>query len=56
MDMKNIDLKASELMGDVETMPEGNALGCTFCSSTYSSASCPGACLASAGTASTVGD
>lgn len=56
MDMKNIDLKASELMGDVETMPEGNALGCTFCSSTYSSASCPGACLASAGTASTLGD
>ncbi|WP_147681447.1 thiocillin family RiPP [Actinomyces ruminicola] len=49
-----IDLNAIEDL-ELETMPEGEALGCVFCASTYSTASCPGASVACVSTGSTMG-
>ncbi|MFC2660616.1 thiocillin family RiPP [uncultured Actinomyces sp.] len=49
-----IDLNAIEDL-EPEPMPEGDALGCYFSASSYSTSSCPGGTAASVGTASTLG-
>ena len=49
-----IDLNAIEDL-EPEPMPEGDALGCYFSASSYSTTSCPGGTAASVGTASTLG-
>ena len=49
-----IDLNAIEDL-EPEPMPEGDALGCYFSASSYSTSSCPGGPAASVGTASTLG-
>lgn len=50
----DIDLSALD-DSDLEALPEGNALGCTFSASSASTSSCPGSSAASLGTASTLG-
>lgn len=40
---------------DIETLPEGDALGCWLSASSASTASCPGSSAASVGSASTLG-
>jgi hypothetical protein len=53
MNNKEVDLEVADMMGDIETVADGNALGCYFCASTASSAT---GCAATASTASTLGD
>lgn len=53
MSNKEVDLEVVDMMGDIETVADGNALGCYFCASTASSAT---GCAATASTASTLGD
>lgn len=48
-----IDLNVTEL--DIETISDGNALGCFFCAASASTASCPGSSAATLTTASTLG-
>ena len=50
----HIDLNAIEDL-DPEPMSEGDALGCCFSASSYSTSSCPGGTVASLGSASTLG-
>jgi hypothetical protein len=52
----NLDLYAQEeLEFSIEELPEGAALGCFFCASSASTASCPGSSAATASSASTIG-
>ena len=51
MNNKEVDLEVADMMGDIETVADGNALGCYFCASTASSAT---GCAATASTASTL--
>ena len=53
MNDNDIDLLGQDA-SDLEALPEGNALGCTFSASTASSSSCPSS-AASLATASTLG-
>ncbi|WP_311472468.1 thiocillin family RiPP [uncultured Actinomyces sp.] len=50
----DIDLSALD-DSDLEVLPEGNALGCTFCASCASTGSCPTSTTATVGTASSMG-
>ena len=50
----HIDLNAIEDL-EPEPMSEGDALGCCFSASSYSTSSCPGGTVASLGSASTLG-
>ena len=52
-DINNIDLASEDV--DLETLAEGNALGCTFSASSASTASCPASSAASVCSASTMG-
>ncbi|MFN8047529.1 MAG: thiocillin family RiPP [Ancrocorticia sp.] len=49
----SVDLVSTDVL-DVETLADGNALGCVFCAATNSTASCPGSSAASISTASTL--
>jgi|GEM_PF-2171054 len=53
MSNKEVDLEVVDMMGDIETVADGNALGCYFCASTASTAT---GCAATASSASTLGD
>jgi hypothetical protein len=51
----DVSLWSEEEEFGLESLPEGSALGCTFCSSTVSTASCPGSSAATLMCASTLG-
>ncbi|WP_128683172.1 thiocillin family RiPP [Actinomyces qiguomingii] len=50
----DVDLSALD-SADMEVLPDGNALGCTFSASSASTGSCPASTSATVGTASTLG-
>lgn len=50
----DIDLSSLDA-SDLEALPDGNALGCTFSASSASTGSCPASTTATASTASTLG-
>ena len=53
MSNKEVDLEVVDMIGDIETVADGNALGGYFCASTASTAT---GCAATASSASTLGD
>lgn len=55
MQNNSIDFEVIDTDLTMEDLPDGSALGCWFCASSGSTASCPGSSAASVGTASTLG-